>query len=1591
MGSVRTRLRFIIFKGSEVSWRFGGLWFRLVRHPEEWHIKGDEVAVVAVWQGLDGAVAQAVEDQSRTALGTYQGEPRRIGQDANIERSISEGAYAKRQLFELVQNAADAMGLGSGRCEVVLTADTLYVANSGEPFTIDGVIALMGTHDSIKRDEQIGRFGLGFKSLLAVTDSPRVFSHSGSFVFDRRESERVLRGLVPGLAHYPVMRWARAVDPSDASRSDTILVKLMKWATTVVVAPLKGNRDVLAKSLRTFPAEFVLFSQHVEQLGLEDRESGAARSITLSHDESGALVLNDANRRSVWMVRSCRHHPSRAAMEDGGYAAARESVEISWAAPIEGAPKGVGTFWAYFPTASETTLSGIVNAPWKLADDRESLLPGAFNDELLTGVLPNLVGDALASVHRPGRPTAVLDVLPARGKEARNHADDVLNEPVMRAVSERQCIPTLGDTLRHPTRVRLHPEGLTPQELELWASACPDPEAWASHAVVSNEHRAKVLRLLRFHNREAVSLKQWVEHLVKEPSVEGSAAAVRLVASLLGHLPEARDELGRARVLLLEDGTVDACRRGQVFLPGPTPQPGRLIIDPVLAADAQVVVALNRLGIEIFDNAGELRSELTEKPIRWEGVWAAARKNPTAESEEIFRDVLGDRLLEDLRVRTFSGKWKKPGDVFLAGEVIPADGSRDGDFLVDPRFHQQDTTLLEQLGLVASPRRLAAPPIETWRTARLDAVRDQYRRQTGQNKLPDSSIDVDEGRVMWPLELLRHLSDPSRAALTDAVMREMTGDERWRITRLGGASNQKSVPDMTWFHLREHGCLRTQIGIQPVSRCLRWNEAEVEVDGVKQPLPYVVPTVSDTQAEALNLKTGPADLKPEDWAAILDGAMAWQNDRRFLVYAWAAYCEQPPPELIRVQRGLGFTEVPAPAAAVTFRPDVFTSLVAAGVPAVLATSAGDFEVLRDNWGMPDGEDMLTETVDYELAGEPYILIDRFLPLRLSLDTEWHDTIIQPCKRLELLTSTPGGQQSRPLAQFLEGRTIYATAMGERETLAQAARALDASFKPDVVLRRMEEQRRNQLRQDIAKTPDVLDKLLLAIGVEYLRSSVPTAALDGLRHNTGRELEDREVAQLALAVDGYAILQSHVSSLTRAQLGPPSVWAGKRNAREWVRELGFPIEFAGFSGERREAEMEVEGPPILGDLHDYQRSIADRVRQLLDPASEIQRGLLSLPTGAGKTRVAVQALVEHMSASDSDVRVLWVAETDELCEQASQTWSQVWRAKGRPGQPMTLSRLWASNEANERDGNQVVVASLAKLDAVIKRNDGGWKEEYGWLVGPAIIVVDEAHRSIGTQYTRTLSALGDTKRVAEMKTPILGLTATPFRGFNARETEQLASRYHKNLLDEDVFPNDDVYAYLQDHGVLARIKQRELKGADLELTEAEVLHTTQMRRLPESVENRLGQHDARNAEIVRSVLDLAEDQTALLFATSVENAKVLAALLTFHGVEARAVSGTTDPYARRRYVEDFKAKRIRVLTNYNVFTEGFDVPKVDAVFITRPTFSPNIYQQMIGRGLRGPLNGGKEEVLIVNVADNLTNFGEEFAFRHFEHLWRRATR
>ena len=78
--------------------------------------------------------------------------------------------------------------------------------------------------------------------------------------------------------------------------------------------------------------------------------------------------------------------------------------------------------------------------------------------------------------------------------------------------------------------------------------------------------------------------------------------------------------------------------------------------------------------------------------------------------------------------------------------------------------------------------------------------------------------------------------------------------------------------------------------------------------------------------------------------------------------------------------------------------------------------------------------------------------------------------------------------------------------------------------------------------------------------------------------------------------------------------------------------------------------------------------------------------------------------------------------------------------------------------------------------------------------------------------------------------------------------------------------------------------------------------------------------------------------------------------------------------------------VNIIINYGVLTTGFDAKNIECVFITRPTKSIILYSQMIGRGLRGPLMGGTEECLLIDLKDNLENYNQEETFDYFNNYW-----
>ena len=139
------------------------------------------------WTDPDRALEGLVDEFRDKCVRVYKEDPNRVE-----ERGIAEGGYGRKQIQELVQNAVDALQGAPGRIQVSLTDDALYVANKGRPFEDSGVRALLCTHLSNKTGAEIGRFGLGFKSISGISDSPQIFSRSVSFEFSRQQSAEAL-------------------------------------------------------------------------------------------------------------------------------------------------------------------------------------------------------------------------------------------------------------------------------------------------------------------------------------------------------------------------------------------------------------------------------------------------------------------------------------------------------------------------------------------------------------------------------------------------------------------------------------------------------------------------------------------------------------------------------------------------------------------------------------------------------------------------------------------------------------------------------------------------------------------------------------------------------------------------------------------------------------------------------------------------------------------------------------------------------------------------------------------------------------------------------------------------------------------------------------------------------------------------------------------------------------------------------------------------------------------------------------------------------------------------------------------------------
>ncbi len=1477
------------------------------------------------WAGPNEPIGNYIREECEKSLEAYRNQPNLVDEHANVEENISSGGYANRQLFELVQNSADALAESQrGRIWLRLTPTHLYCADDGRPIDFDGVRALMFSQLSSKRGTtEIGRFGLGFKSVLGVSDTPEFLSRSGSFRFDRTKAAKLIRPIAPSVERYPVLRLPESIDPSPEMESDKILRQLMMgWANNIVRLPLKpGAHERLSKQIKDFPPEFLLFVDHVSRLELQDDSQNDVRAISLSREDD-QYRLDDAGNTTNWMLTTRVHQLSSDAKSDSRTLDNASEVKISWAAPIERL-SDPGRFWAYFPTMTTSLVAGILNAPWKTNEDRQNLLSGVYNEELIDAAA-EMVADALPRLSTRDDPARHLDAMPRRREAGDSEHSNRLRVQLYSALRDHRIVPDQGCKLRKIQEVLYPPRELTREDqiawdaLERWASVYEGLSNWLHHSALSRTRLAKLDQLyIRLYGDRLMlpmaAISRWLEALVERAKCQQESVACRAdyeqialrasmdaiqTAVLIPKPVRENSDLGA--IVLTADGKwvrpdPDAVRLGE----GNVYHTSKLV-HPQLQEDSETMRALKELGIKAASSETEFQdfassvlgiaarnSDQSQDDTTWRRFWPLAREAGESAASEEIRSHYDWR--ETLRVYTIGGKWRTLFCALLPGRIVPADGSRDRDVTIDTQFHSADLPLIEQLGAVDVPR------------SGHQLSRNQNADFTGRCRTEFTKVALrEQGSSPWsnmlnfrkpttsgPLDVLEELSEEGRALYTWDLL--LSGDtyERWTMRH----DTQKMYGNRDFESpaleaLRQHGRIRTEDGIHHLSTALESPPNQKVLSALlKHPQ-------SNKIREAFKIKT----------------------------YA---------PGRIR----------------------------------------------------PIGED------------DPIPLIDIWPGLRSHPSAQQASLELIRCDRLEVdqIDNAP----VEPDCAVRDGVVYLTRKDDEGEELRSILREIDLRLTADQI----EEAVRHQTSHDVQTERDEVrgcstdaERLLKAVGETELLRRLPGSLVKILDGTSGR-LTGVQAAEAAIATFHTGALREYRDAL--AHLDPPQQWAGSNKAVEFVRSLGFGDEWAGQRNARRDPYIEVEGPYSLPQLHDYQRKVVENVKDLIQSNGAVRgrRGLISMPTGSGKTRVAVQAIVEAIREKRLRGGILWVADRDELCEQAVQAWRQVWSSEGTEETKLRISRMWAGQpKPLPTSDMHVIVATIQTLAAKIARQP----DSYEFLADFKLLVFDEAHRSVAPTFTSAMEELGLTRwswrRASE---PLLiGLTATPYRGHDEQETDRLVKRYGANRLDKDTFKSndpEDVIRELQNMRILAQADHATIEGGQFSLSEEELRQYIQTPWwLPRSVESRIADDTNRTRRIVKAYMDhihsVDSDWPTLIFATSVEHSKTIAAFLTTRGVQARAVSADTDTYSRRSIVDEFRSGDIKVLVNYGIFREGFDAPRTRAIIVARPVYSPNLYFQMIGRGLRGEKNGGNDRCLILNVKDNIDNFQGKLAFSELDWLW-----
>lgn len=341
---------------------------------------------------------------------------------------------------------------------------------------------------------------------------------------------------------------------------------------------------------------------------------------------------------------------------------------------------------------------------------------------------------------------------------------------------------------------------------------------------------------------------------------------------------------------------------------------------------------------------------------------------------------------------------------------------------------------------------------------------------------------------------------------------------------------------------------------------------------------------------------------------------------------------------------------------------------------------------------------------------------------------------------------------------------------------------------------------------------------------------------------------------------------------------------------------------------------------MPELYDYQ---AEAVNNILDAFKTTNRIMLQMPTGTGKTEVFCEIIRKINNSNSGPKRILILVHRRHLVYQIQKRLKKFGLNSGliMAGEPPSNVQI-----------------QVASIQTVTRRDVITWPQPSQ----VALIVIDEAHHTTSDTYKKIFKHYSSNSSIK-----YLGVTATPCKmdksGFKEVFDQLIVSYSIKEFIQKN---------YLAGFTHLAT-RTRSFDSVNID------------NKTGDYAIQALGEYMSEYtimSELIGTYKEHANNAKCIIFAASVSHSKNIVERFRKEGFTAESIDSNTPENERKNILEKFENGKIQILSNYQIFTEGFDCPAIEVVMLARPTKSFPLYLQMIGRAIRKKENNAKALIL-----------------------------